>query len=165
MKSSAKSAEKLTGVAKAGFKAGQAYVAKSKAERSEDADAKAAAPAATVSQRAERAIKKLAEGVPVERMTTRRARVPFMVTSERVPDSEEPEGRSSASGTFQTAVRFPNAMMGAIDAAVERSPIEFQNRADFIRRAVENELRKRGLVEEYAEKRGPKPKGSAFAHG
>jgi len=51
-------------------------------------------------------------------------------------------------------------MMGAMDAAIEGAPIEFQNRADFIRRAIENELRRRGLVREYAGPHRSKRRGS-----
>lgn len=46
-------------------------------------------------------------------------------------------------------VRLSPAMLEAIEKAVEGSPIEFADRSEFIRRAVENELRRRGLVSTY----------------
>lgn len=46
-------------------------------------------------------------------------------------------------------VRLSGAMLEAVEEAVKGSPIEFADRSEFIRRAVENELRRRGLVSTY----------------
>lgn len=48
-------------------------------------------------------------------------------------------------------VRLPATSFPLIDKCIEESPIEFGSVADFIRRAVENELRRRGKVKRFAE--------------
>ena len=47
---------------------------------------------------------------------------------------------------YQTAVRMPMALAKAIDIAIEAEPAVFTSRADFIRRAIENELKARGIL-------------------
>lgn len=46
-------------------------------------------------------------------------------------------------------VRLSRAMLSAVEKAVENSPIEFADRSEFIKRAIEHELRRRGLLETY----------------
>lgn len=48
-------------------------------------------------------------------------------------------------------VRLPATSFPLIDRCIEESPVEFGSVADFIRRAVENELRRRGKVKRFAE--------------
>lgn len=56
------------------------------------------------------------------------------------------KGEASGRASVQTYVRLPEAMLKAVDKAVEDSPIEFGSASEFIRRAVETELRRRGLL-------------------
>lgn len=49
----------------------------------------------------------------------------------------------------QVYVRLPEAMVDAVNKAVSDSPIEFGSASEFIRRSVENELRRRGLMAQY----------------
>lgn len=56
---------------------------------------------------------------------------------------------SSTPETVVLHVRVRPAVAEAIGAAVEASPIEFANPSDFVRRAVEHELQRRGLVKTY----------------
>lgn len=46
-------------------------------------------------------------------------------------------------------VRMRKPVIAAIDEAVKQSPIEFANASDFVRCAVEAQLRLRGLVKTY----------------
>lgn len=60
---------------------------------------------------------------------------------------DEKAGRAGKSEPVY--VRLSGAMLEAIEEAVKGSPIEFGDRSEFIRRAVENELRRRGLIGTY----------------
>ena len=51
--------------------------------------------------------------------------------------------------SISVPVRISEAVSVAIDKAVKESPIEFQNRSDFVRRAIEAELRRRGMIKQY----------------
>jgi hypothetical protein len=46
-------------------------------------------------------------------------------------------------------VRLSGAMIEAMDKAIAASPIEFGDRSEFIRRAIESELRRRGMLATY----------------
>lgn len=66
--------------------------------------------------------------------------------------SKGPAGGHTASTGGKSVpvyVRVPEAMLEAIEKAVEGSPIEFGDRSEFIRRAIESELRRRGLVAQF----------------
>lgn len=68
-------------------------------------------------------------------------------TGEKPNKRKETENRKPAKGkTLQVYVRLSEAMDKAVSKAIEQSPIEFEDRSEFIRRAVENELRRRGLL-------------------
>lgn len=53
---------------------------------------------------------------------------------------------SSSADTVVVHVRMRRAVVAAVDEAVKQSPIEFANTSDFVKRAVEHELQRRGLV-------------------
>lgn len=64
----------------------------------------------------------------------------------------ETRGRKPASVQMHPInVRFPVSMVPLVEQCIEESPIEFASIADFIRRAVENELRRRGKVRKFAD--------------
>jgi len=72
---------------------------------------------------------------------------PFLVKS-----NEERKGQAMAKPddkSTQVAIRMSKQTVDAIDKAIKGSPIEFQTRSDFVKRAIENELRRRGLVKTY----------------
>jgi Arc/MetJ-type ribon-helix-helix transcriptional regulator len=48
-------------------------------------------------------------------------------------------------------VRFPVSMFPLVEECIKESPIEFGSMADFIRRAIENELRRRGKIKKFAQ--------------
>lgn len=169
MKSSAKDVDVLT-PAVTRFKAAQ-RVARKKTKKGAGGreDAAAAAPATTGERRAEEAqpeeevvrLSDLPPITPEERAVLdswdRAMRPPQYAQWLPVPPSEPVENR-----TMQVGTRYPVAMLEMIDQAVAGAPAEFVTRADFIRRAVENELRRRALLPSYQEPRGPKPRKSAF---
>ena len=49
------------------------------------------------------------------------------------------------------SIKIAVPVVTAIDESVHESPIEFRSRADFIKRAVEAELRKRGKIKKFKE--------------
>lgn len=59
---------------------------------------------------------------------------------------EEGQGATKTSPVY---VRLSGAMLEAVDKSVEQSPIEFGDRSEFIRRAIESELRRRGMLPTY----------------
>lgn len=65
---------------------------------------------------------------------------------------KDPRGRKPlAIPMYAINVRFPETMFPLITKCIEESPVEFGSTADFIRRAVENELRRRGKIKKFAE--------------
>lgn len=67
-------------------------------------------------------------------------------------DREERRGRKPAPvQMYPINVRFPVAMLPLVEQCISESPIEFATVADFVRRAVENELRRRGKVKKFAD--------------
>ncbi len=49
----------------------------------------------------------------------------------------------------QIALRFNPELVKGIDKAVKESPIEFTTRQDFVRIAVTEELRRRGIIKTF----------------
>lgn len=65
---------------------------------------------------------------------------------------KETRGRKKAESQLEAInVRLPVAIFPLIENCIEESPIEFGTKADFIRRSVENELRRRGKIKKYAD--------------
>ena len=65
---------------------------------------------------------------------------------------KDPRGRKPAAiPTTAINVRFPKTMFPLVQKCVEESPVEFGSFAEFVRRAVENELRRRGKIKKFAE--------------
>ena len=61
-------------------------------------------------------------------------------------------GASSSTSSADTVVlhvRTRRVVVEAIEAAVQGSPIEFANPSEFVRRAVEHELARRGLLKTF----------------
>ena len=57
--------------------------------------------------------------------------------------------------TKMVSFKLAVPVLMAIEEAVEESPLEFRNRSDFVKRAIERELRLRGKIKTYKEdKRG-----------
>lgn len=56
---------------------------------------------------------------------------------------------TSSAETVKMQVRIRQVVLDAIDAAVVGSPIEFADRSDFVRRAIEHELSRRGLLKSF----------------
>ncbi len=51
--------------------------------------------------------------------------------------------------TISVSFKIAKVMVDAIDKSVEESPLEFKNRSDFVKRAIERELRVRGKIKTY----------------
>lgn len=65
---------------------------------------------------------------------------------------KDPRGRKPLPiPMYAINVRFPETMFPLVAKCIEESPVEFGSTADFIRRAVENELRRRGKIKKFAE--------------
>lgn len=66
--------------------------------------------------------------------------------------AKDPRGRKPGPfPMYAINVRFPEVMAPLVAQCIEESPVEFGSMADFIRRAVENELRRRGKIKKFAE--------------
>lgn len=70
-------------------------------------------------------------------------------TKKAVGGSGEAKGKQVEPKTVPVNVRLSVAMLEAVDKAISASPIEFGDRSEFIRRAMESELRRRGLLPTY----------------
>lgn len=70
--------------------------------------------------------------------------------SGRATRRKAPTGPKHTGGkTVQVYLRMPEAMLAAAEKAVADSPIEFGSVSEFIRRAIEEELRRRKLIALY----------------
>ena len=80
-----------------------------------------------------------------------RAQPTAEATSEGKGADKAPRGRPQVGKLRGFQLRLPEPMFPLIEQCISESPIEFATVADFVRRAVETELRRRGKIKTYRE--------------